>query len=207
MNIIQTVLPRSTNESYTIVIALKRHLQYRNAYQKGRVRPHVINNSLNELCKTTLYKMQNVKLNKNWNEHLYNLEEHITVTNSSSSDSDKDNCKNYPKEMEIDTLIHGFIESRTIHSIQDKVIEIAPAKGKQPLGIFQDKYAKEMNFPTHSFGEPRDERIEKKISYQKIAQWELQNSKRTFSYHTTNLFFKTIKILIFQVFSTLWIRI
>ena len=64
-----------------------------------------------------------------------------------------------------------------------------------------------MTFPTLFFGEPHDKDIEKGFSYQKISQWELQNSNRAFAHHTTNLFFKIVKILIAQVFSTIWIRI
>jgi hypothetical protein len=64
-----------------------------------------------------------------------------------------------------------------------------------------------MNFPTLFFGNPCDDDIVKKFTYQKIAQWELLNLNRKFSYHITNLFFKTIKIPIQQVMSIMWIRI
>lgn len=102
-------------------------------------------------------------------------------------------------------MIHGFTESTSIQKMDDKVIEIAPAQDFYPIGIFKDTYAEEMNFPTLFFGNPRDEDIVKRFSYQKIAQWELTNSNRQFAYHTTNLFFKTIKVLIRQVLSTMWI--
>lgn len=157
INIIQTTLPRSSDETWTVDVVLKRHLQYKNAYQKGRVRPNTVMNSLNELCKTILYKMQNVKLNKKWRDHLYPSQEEAPSSDSSSSDTD--NKIDNAMEVETDTVIHGFIESRTIHSLQDKMIKITPTEGKQPLGIFQDKYAEEMNFLTLFFGEPRDEQI------------------------------------------------
>jgi hypothetical protein len=38
--------------------------------------------------------------------------------------------------------------------LQDKIVEIAPAKGQCPLGIFKDKFAEEMNFPTLFYGYP-----------------------------------------------------
>jgi hypothetical protein len=49
-------------------------------------------------------------------------------------------------------LIHGFTDSQQIHGLQDKILEIAPAKGKHPIGIFKDKFVEEMNFPTLFYG-------------------------------------------------------
>lgn len=87
--------------------------------------------------------------------------------------------------------------------MQDKSMEIAPTQNQCLIGIFKDKYAEEMNFPTLFFYDPGDNDIDQKLSYQKIVKWELLHSQRYFSYHTTNLFFKTIKILIDQVMSTM----
>jgi hypothetical protein len=104
------------------------------------------------------------------------------------SDTDNESESEIPTE----TLIHGFTESQHIHDLQDKIIELAPVEGKHPLGIFKDKYAEEMNFPTLFYGNPHDDDITKRFSYQKIVQWELLHASRDFSYHTTNLFFKTV---------------
>lgn len=80
----------------------------------------------NQLTKTMLYKMQNVKLKKNWKEDLERKNENIDNSEQSPSDTDltSDTEQDYPCE----TLIHGFPESRYIHKIQDKIIEIAPAQ-------------------------------------------------------------------------------
>jgi hypothetical protein len=110
-------------------------------------------------------------------------------------------------ERPTETLVHGFIESQHIHDLQDKIIEVAPAEGKRPLGIFKDKYAKEMNFPTLFYGNPHDNDIVKRFSYQKIVKWELLHASGDFSYHTTNLFFKTMQIIIDKVLSCIWVRI
>lgn len=123
----------------------------------------------------TLYKMQEVKLNDNWQKHLHYCEEQKPSIESSSSDDDNaissngnDNDNPNTTKIETDTLIHDYTEPRTIHSLQDKVIEIAPTKENQPLGIFQDKYAEEMNFPTLFFGEPRDKEISKGFHTKKL---------------------------------------
>ena len=44
-------------------------------------------------------------------------------------------------------------------------IEIAPTQEYFPIGIFRDKHAKEMNFPTLFFGEPRSSHILEQLSY------------------------------------------
>jgi hypothetical protein len=116
-------------------------------------------------------------------------------------DTESDNEK--PTE----TLVHGFIESQRIYNLQDKIIEVAPAEGKCPLGIFKDKFVEEMNFLTLFFGEPHDNDIVKNFTYLQIVKWELLHTSGYFSYHTTNLFFKTMWILIDKVLSCLWIRI
>jgi hypothetical protein len=45
------------------------------------------------------------------------------------------------------------------------------------------------------------------IVISKVAQAELTSVNRKFAYHISNLFFKTIKILIHFVLSSAWIRI
>ncbi|XP_059070801.1 uncharacterized protein LOC131860407 [Cryptomeria japonica] len=205
MDIIQTALPQSTDSTTTIAVSLKRRLEYKNAFQKGMVRPNLIMQALFQLSSTPLYKLQNVQINKDWQaivQHNSNNQETIQ-TNNTDTDTDSDMEQEQPSE----TLIHGFTESRCIHQMQDKILEIAPAQDNCPIGIFQDKYAEEMNFPTLFFGSARDDDITKRFTYQKIAQWELLTSHRQFAYHTTNLFFKTVKVLIQQVISTMWVRI
>jgi hypothetical protein len=105
------------------------------------------------------------------------------------------------------TLIHGFTDSQCIRDLQDKILEIAPAEGQRPLGIFNEKFSKEMNFPTLFYGDPCPSDITEQFSYHKIVRWELLHSSDDLSYHITNLFFKTMSIIIEQVFSFMWVRI
>jgi hypothetical protein len=64
-----------------------------------------------------------------------------------------------------------------------------------------------MNFPTLFYGDPRGTDITERFSYHKIVRWELLHSSGCFSYHITNLFFKTMRIIIEQVMSWMWVRI
>ena len=103
--------------------------------------------------------------------------------------------------------MHGLIESQHIYDLKDKIIELAPAEGQRPLGIFKDKYAEEMNFPTLFYGNACDDDMTNRFSYQKIVQLELLQASGDFQYHTTNFFFKTMRIIIDKVLSCIWVRI
>jgi hypothetical protein len=87
------------------------------------------------------------------------------------------------------------------------MVKIAPVEGKHPLGIFKGKFVEEMNFPTLFYGDPRPSDIIEQFNYNKIVRWELLHSSSDFSCHITNLFFKTICIIIEKVFSCMWVRI
>lgn len=101
-------------------------------------------------------------------------------------------------------MVYGFIESCQIHDLQDRIFEVAPTEGHKPLGIFKDKFAEEMTSPTLLFGNKCDDDITKRISYQNIVQWELLHYSGDFSYHITNLFFKTMRLIIEKVLFSIW---
>jgi predicted DNA-binding helix-hairpin-helix protein len=66
MDIVQKALPQSMDETMTITIAFKRRLKYKNAYQIERVHVNIVPGALKELCLRTLYKDQNISINKVW---------------------------------------------------------------------------------------------------------------------------------------------
>jgi hypothetical protein len=151
LDVVQKALPQFMNETMTIVVVLKRRLQYKNAYQTGRVCVHIVMKALKELCSRTLYKAQNIFINEDWNHVLEQGNENSTQTFSTTSEIDTDDESE--NERPTETLIHGFTESQRIHDLQDKIVEIAPVEGQRPLGIFKDKFAEEMNFPTLFYGD------------------------------------------------------
>ena len=55
-------------------------------------------------------------------------------------------------EMVSETLVHGYGETNILYDLRNKIIEIAPSEHFIPLGIFQDKYLEELNFPTLFLG-------------------------------------------------------
>jgi hypothetical protein len=66
-------------------------------------------------------------------------------------------------------LVHGFTDSQRIRDLQDKIVEIAPAEGQRPLGVFKENFAEEMNFPTLFYGDPHPSDITERFSYHKIV--------------------------------------
>jgi hypothetical protein len=139
LDIVQKAMPQFIIETMTIVVALKRCLQYKNAYQTSRVCVHFVMKELKELCSRSLYKSHNICINDNWNNVLGEGDENSAQTFETASEFDRSNeSKN---ERPVVTLIYGFTDSHRIRDLQDKIVEIAPAKGKRPLGIFKDKFA------------------------------------------------------------------
>jgi hypothetical protein len=65
LDVVKKALPQFINNTITIVMALKRFLQYKNVYQTGKVRVHVIMKALKELCFRALYKEENICINAN----------------------------------------------------------------------------------------------------------------------------------------------
>ena len=153
LDVVQKALPQFMSETMTNVVALKIRLQYNNAYQTSRVCVHIVMKALKELCSRTLYKAENICINENWNHVLEQGNDNSGQTFDTTSKFDtSDESKN---ERPTETLIHGFTDSQRIHDLQDKIVEIAPVEGQRPLGIFKDKFAEEMNFPTLFHGDPR----------------------------------------------------
>jgi hypothetical protein len=70
LDVVQKALPQFISETMTIVVALKRRLQYKNAYQTGKVCVHIVMKALKELCSRALYKAHNICINDNWNNVL-----------------------------------------------------------------------------------------------------------------------------------------
>jgi hypothetical protein len=46
LDVVQNAFPQFISDTMTIVVALKRHLQYKNAYQTGKVCVRVVMNAL-----------------------------------------------------------------------------------------------------------------------------------------------------------------
>jgi hypothetical protein len=152
LDVVQKALPQFINNTITIIVALKRCLQYKNVYQIGKVRVHAIMKALKELCSRTLYKAENICINANWNSVL--AKQHGNSVETLENPSDSDTSDESENETPAETLVHGFTDSQCIRDLQDKIFEIAPSERQRPLGIFKEKFAEEMTFPTLFYEDP-----------------------------------------------------
>jgi hypothetical protein len=139
MDVVQKALPQFMDETLTIAVALKRRLQYKNAYHTRKVRVNIVMRALQQLCLRSLYKAENISINKKWSVVLEQYNQNCIDNENYDYGSDMDIESDNEKPTE--TLVHGFIESQRIYDLQDKIIEVAPPEGKRPLGIFKDKFA------------------------------------------------------------------
>ena len=201
---IQSALPRTIKDTDTIVFVLKKSLRFKSAYAFGRVNIHKAMKPLKQLCKIILYKLENATIDDNWKEAFLQNQE-AYQSSSDIDDSEDDNQGN--DEPTTKTLVHGFIDAHTVYDLVNRQINIAPAAGYMPLGIFRAKYSEEMSFPSLFYGNKRPVEISKNFTYQKICHWEVLHKNHDFAYHTTNLFYKATRIIINQVLNTMWIRI
>ena len=109
-----------------------------------------------------------------------------------------------------DTFIHNFLESQTFddyNNNDNRILTIAPRQDYHPLGLFKDKYRRELNFPTLFFGNQHKSDIYEEFSYQQIAEWELLHMKHDFATHIPKLFFKVIKVCIEKIKNSTFIRL
>jgi hypothetical protein len=207
LDLVQNVLPRLPHDSSTVAVYLKRKLEYKSIYMSGFVRPNIVMKALNDLCKTPLYKDANVYIKQDWKDIMDSSMNEVPTSNNKNEHISEglissDGFEEIHDDQGTDTLIQNILEPEQIFDDDDS-IAIAPGENFRPLGLFRDLHSEEYNFPTLFFGHQRPDI---KLSYQKIAQAELTSTNRKFAYHITNLFFKTIKILIHFVLSSAWIR-
>ena len=138
----------------------------------GNVRPNAVMTKLKDLCKTKLYKDEGVVVNHDWekifNETIQQEQNNLSPLKDTKTDENENDI-----EMVSETLVHGYGETNLLDDLSNKIIEITPLEHFSPLGIFQDKYSEELNFPTHLFGFNRPEDILERFSYQHVAKWEL----------------------------------
>jgi hypothetical protein len=85
LDVVQKSLPQFISDTMTIIVALKRRLQYKNAYQIGKVCVHVVMKELRELCSKALYKAHNICINENWNNVLGEGDERSAQTLNTAS--------------------------------------------------------------------------------------------------------------------------
>ena len=117
-----------------------------------------------------------------------------------------DNFEEDIKDPSSKTLVHNFLDSDKIQDLNN-MLSVASGQEYSPIGIFNDKYSEELNYPTLFYGNLQKDNIIKKNSYHQIASWEILHKNHDFATNIENVFFKAIKICIQKVKNSSWIRI
>ena len=198
---LQKFLPRFIQEDATVLVGIKRQLQYDHYYMTGTVRPLETMKAARGLLDTSLYKDNNVLMNKEWKEHVKNLLGQAIHVSPSNAEIDAE------FEGNTDVLLHGVYCSEQVVDHNDSIFNVAPSEGFSPLGLFTDKFCEELCFPQLFFGEPRKYRDIATKHYQIISKWELTHQSRKFSLNIENLFFKAMKVMIQKIIESTWVRL
>jgi hypothetical protein len=175
-----------------------------------------------------LFKSQGISIDQEWNieseqhdwlgfhneetevnnhENLTVKEDSVNINTANDADeclSDHSNSEEWTEDPNFenrltgnsDTLLHPF-DIRTLC----KTMSFSPAEGQSPLGLYQDKYAEILSFPTIYCGQMRPENKDREIPvhYSSICKWELRCIDRRAACSIPNIFFKLKKIQVKQI--------
>lgn len=80
------------------------------------------------MCFGHLYKVENIRINRDWNIILQS-----TTLNASTEkigiEDKNETTKDSKNETPTKTLVHGYIGSQCIYDFQDKLIKVVPVEG------------------------------------------------------------------------------
>lgn len=203
-------LPRPLNDLQTIPIKLKRRLIYKHHYMLENVRP------LNVL-QAARYLVENSKLFK---------DEGIEINTSYLDSCDYQNNKNQPLQLtenekqneqeeqlfdesdawcEVEERPSGVVDTLLVEPDPaqdfDHVLSFAPGEGNKPLGLFIDKDAEYLSFPSIFCGKKRLDNADRQIPvhYSTVCKWELRSQDRRVAESVPNIFYKLKKLQIKRI--------
>ncbi|KAL9974360.1 hypothetical protein ACROYT_G011384 [Oculina patagonica] len=227
-------LPRLFDDSFTVPVKLKRRLAYKHYYRFEVERPKKVLDAARYLVnKSELFKNEGIEVSDSWidtvesnnsaewseffeREVLSNVScEGNNENASKSNDSSHSNrngtayiSENDDQWREVDERPSGVTDTllQDPDPIQDvdKIINVAPAEGARPLGLFIDKDLEFLAFPTIFCGERRCENKDRVIPvhYSTICKWELRNKDRRVAKSVSNIFYKLKKLQIKRIQDT-----
>jgi hypothetical protein len=151
LDLVQNILPRLPHDSSTIIVYLKRKLEYKSIYMSRFVHPNVVMKALYTLCNTPLYKDIKVSTKQDWKDVMDFLVNDIpNLDKKIENDLDESNLLDGFEEIvddeSTDTLVQNILEPKNIVDDDDS-IAIVPGENFQPLGLFLNLHSEEYNFP------------------------------------------------------------
>ena len=227
-------LPKLLSESDTIAVRLKRRLSYKHCYQFQNVRPKVVLKAAKYLVSSSeLFQSEGIEIRDSWESELEadngtSLSEFLAEGNDGSGDIDRstvdealisdciykditsenvdddDDDKWCEVEERPTGVMDTLLESPDCCGAVDRILNFAPGEGNRPLGIFVDKDAEYLSFPTIFCGKRRAENKERVVPvyYSTICKWELRSRDRRVAQSVPNIFYKLKKLQIKQILDT-----
>lgn len=128
-----------------------------------------------------------------------NMKDHVDDCSTDDSSSDEwTEDPNFESRLtgNTDTLLHP-LDVRSLC----KTMSFSPGEGQTPLGLYQDKNAEILSFPTIYCGQMRPENKDREtpVHYSSICKWELRSLDRRAASSIPNIFFKLKKIQVKQI--------
>jgi hypothetical protein len=226
-----TVLPRPINESQTIPIKLKRRLSYKHHYQFQNVRPTKVLEAARYLVQTSdIFKNEGIQVLDNyltdpvtsdqeWSEFIDEVKDKTETlgnlsNNLNTQDQEKVETRTCDDSIDNDTddewceeteqpsgVMDTLLQEPDITQHGDRIISFAPGEGNRPLGLFIDKDAEFLSFPTIYCGKRRADNSERlvPVHYSTICKWELRSKDRRVAQCVPNIFYKLKKLQIKQI--------
>lgn len=224
MNSTFTTLPRTLSDSETIQVKLKRKMNFKYCVSHEAIRPNKCLKALKWLLKnSSVFQREGIKINEHWNieSELHEWlgfdvdDSEVEPQNDSSiieteSLSNQNNADHFDDSNEwtedpnfenrltggTDTLLHP-VDVRSLC----KTFSFAPGEGQVPIGLYQDKNAEYLAFPSIYCGQTRPENKDRQtpVHYSTICKWELRSADRRAACSIPNIFFKLKKLQIKQI--------
>lgn len=147
VNTMITPLPHNVDEDYCMNVHLKRRLLNRTTYVSGAVKKSEVYQWLAFLCKSTLCKYYNVKVNA------VDVQDEIQedIPDNVIEDLQEDVRWDDPIDSSLALLSYQY----TLVWDNENVLAIAPGERNNPLSILFDEHAEEPSFPQIYLLEPR----------------------------------------------------
>lgn len=201
---IQLKLPRQFSTDETVVVNLKRRLQYTKFYERENVRPYKVLRALQYLTThDTLWREAGVQLCRDFaaslgskmkvietgptetmeDDHFHDQNDDLSDDEDSSADESAD-----AHALGDETLVDDAVADP---DVRDEIINVAPGEGQHPLCLYLDKNAEEMANPDIFGGVARPGNH---YSYKQLCRVELRHYRRWAASRPCNIFFKFRKM-------------
>lgn len=193
-------LPRMMDENETIMLKLKRSLQYKHHVSFENIRPTQVFEAAKWLVSnSSLFRTEGIEVNNTWLQQpsqAFSIQsEPCDTTAECSNDATAVQSDCWTEDENFNDRPTGNLDT-CLQSVDfrefNQVLSLAPGEKNTPLGLFQDIYSEILSFPTIFCGQARtdNEKRQVPLHYSAICKWELRNVDRRVATCVPNIFYK-----------------